>query len=70
MTAKTKVLDAIEQLGPQELLKVADFLETLQPAEQAEARTANGADYLAVREASSGLGPMSDEIQRGREDRV
>ncbi len=71
MTAKAQVLNAIEHLGPRELLRVADFIEALQPAELAETKAPDGADYRAVREASLGLGlSMSDEINRGREDRV
>ena len=71
MTAKAQVLNAIEHLGPRELLRVADFIEALQPAEVAETKAHSGADYRAVREALSGLAvPMSAEIDRGREDRI
>jgi|GEM_PF-4548529 hypothetical protein len=71
MTAKEQVLNAIENMGPLELLRVADFIEALQPAELTQTKAPNGADYRAVREALSGLTvPMSVEVERGREDRI
>ena len=72
MTARTQVLQAIEQMKPQELLRVADFIEAMRDSPPATV-IAEGAqpDYLAVRKALSGLKvPMSVEIIQGREDRV
>jgi hypothetical protein len=72
MTARTQVLEAIEHMKPQELLRVADFIEAMRDKPFPKA-LANGSqpDYQAVRKALSGLKvPMSAEIIQGREDRV
>ena len=72
MTARTQVLEAIEHLKPQDLLRVVDFIDAMRDAPSPIVKSASTApDYLAVRKALSGLRvPLSVEIVRGREDRV
>jgi len=72
MTERTRVIDAIKQPKPQELLRVADFIESMQDSPQTTVTERNyHPDYRAVRKALSALKtPLSDEVDRDRDNRV